>query len=194
MKRVTPWSHYLLGLIAAVFVLQTVVPGLTELFWLDPKNLAAKPWGLLTSIFLHGSITHLFFNGFALLMFGPLLESQLGSKKFFSLFLAAGLGGSLLYFAFYALGLSAGVPALGASGAVYGVLGALAILAPNIVVLVFFIPMPIRQAALVWVAIEFLGTFNPASGIASAAHFGGLIVGFAAAKFLSGTAQIKIFT
>ncbi|MCX8205806.1 MAG: rhomboid family intramembrane serine protease, partial [Candidatus Micrarchaeota archaeon] len=80
-------------------------------------------------------------------------------------------------------GIAPPVPALGASGAIYAILGALAIVAPDMVVFLMFIPLRMRQAAVLWVIIEFFGTFNTMSGIASAAHLGGLVLGLAYAYF-----------
>jgi len=177
------YSTMILVLLAVVFVLQLAVSGFTQLFWFNPAAVSTQPWGFFTSIFLHGGLAHLFFNGFALLMFGPFLEQRIGSRKFLELFLAAGIIGSVFYFLFVLAGITPALPALGASGAIYGILGALAVLAPNMVVFVMFVPMPMRYAAVLWVAIEFLGTFSPASGIANAAHLGGLLLGFVYAKY-----------
>ena len=84
------YSTLMLVLLVAVFVLQTAISGFTELFWFNPAAVATQPWGFFTSMFLHGGLAHLFFNGFALLMFGPFLEQRIGSRKFLELFLAAG--------------------------------------------------------------------------------------------------------
>ena len=178
------YSLYLLAVLGIVFVVQTAVPGFTQALWLDPAHLLTQPWGLVTDIFLHASWLHLFFNAFALVMFGPFLEQRIGSKRFLELFFAAGIAGSVLYCLVYFIGIGGGVPALGASGAIYGILGALAVLAPNMMVLVMFVPMPMRAAAIVWVLLEFFGTLTPGTGVASAAHLGGLFLGFAYAKFV----------
>ena len=178
------YSMIILALLALVFMLQFFLQGFTQLFWFNPSLAATQPWGFVTSIFLHGSLMHLVFNGFALLMFGPFLEQRIGSRRFLELFFAAGIVGSVFYYLFVLAGVTPPLPALGASGAIYGILGALAILTPNLTVLVWFIPMSMRQAAVFWVLLEFLGTFNAGSGIASAAHLGGLFVGLAYAKFV----------
>jgi len=178
------YSTAILALLAVVYLLQSFIPGFTQLFWFNPSGIATAPWGFFTAMFLHGSLLHLFFNGFALFMFGPFLEQRIGSRRFLELFLASGILGSAAYYLFVIAGITTPLPALGASGAIFGILGALAILTPNLMILVWFIPMNMRQAAVFWVALEFLGTFNPSSGIASAAHLGGLVVGAAYAKLL----------
>ncbi|MFH1056196.1 MAG: rhomboid family intramembrane serine protease [Candidatus Micrarchaeota archaeon] len=179
------YSVAILAFLAVVFLLQLFFSWVTPLFWFNPATvLSTQPWGFVTAIFLHGGFAHLFFNGFALLMFGPYLEQRVGSRKFLELFFAAGIAGSVFYLLFVMVGITPPLPALGASGAIYGILGALAILTPNLPVLIFFFPTTMRNAALFWIAFEFLGTFNTSSGIASAAHLGGLFVGMAYAKFL----------
>jgi len=176
------YSYYLLGLLMLFFILQLAIPGFTDAFLLKPDLLLSEPWRALTSVFLHDptSLLHIFFNGFSLLMFGPYLEQIIGSRRFLYLFLAAGIAGSLLYWLTYATGIMGPlpIPALGASGAIFGILGALAILRPNLMIYVWFFPMQMYQAAIVWVILELFGVFNP-SGIASAAHLGGLFLGLA---------------
>lgn len=154
------------------------MPGLTEALYFDMAH--PNPWMWLTSLFLHGGLLHLFFNGYALLAFGPVLEQRLGSVRFLFFYLAAGLTGNLLFGLTIWLGIIPPIPALGASGAIYGILGALSILMPQITLLLFgLIPLPIRSATVLWIVTEALGSFNPNSGIGSAAHLGGLLAGLA---------------
>ncbi len=175
--------YILLGIIAVAFLLQMAVPGFTELFYFNPAN--PNWWMFITSIFLHGSITHIFFNGYALFAFGPLLEQRIGSMKFLGMYLAAGIIGNMLYYATILAGIIPPVPALGASGSIYGILGALSILMPQLVLLIFgIVPLQIRHATVLWIMLEFTGSFNANSGIGSAAHLGGLLFGLAYAKFV----------
>ena len=171
----------LLGSIIFVFVVQMAAPGFTELFYFDDP--ISKPWVFITSCFLHGDITHLFFNGFALLMFGPYLEREIGLKNFLVLFFVAAIAGNITYFMTILFGIIPPIPALGASGGIFGILGALAVLKPNMRIFLFFIPMSIRSAAVVWFVLELLGSFNVGSGIASAAHLGGLVLGLLYGKY-----------
>ena len=168
-------SLQILVFIAFVFLLQLAIPGFTELFYFNPQS--PNIWMFVSSIFLHGSFVHIFFNGFALLMFGPYLENIIGSKRFLQLFFISGVIGNILYFATVLLGIIPAMPALGASGAIYGILGMLAVIAPQLIVFTFYVPMPIRVAAVVWIFLEFAGSFNASSGIGSAAHLGGLLFG-----------------
>jgi membrane associated rhomboid family serine protease len=77
-------------------------------------------WRAFTAMFLHANLTHVLFNMWALYLFGPSLERRFGSASFATLYLAAGLGGASLYHAVGRL-----VPAVGASGAIFGLMGAL---------------------------------------------------------------------
>ena len=171
----------LLGSVIFIFVLQMAVPGFTELFYFSEP--LSQPWVFITSCFLHGDMTHLFFNSFALLMFGPYLEREIGAKNFILLFFLAGIAGNLTYFLTILVGIIPPVPALGASGSIFGILGALAIIKPNMRIFLFFIPMSIQTAAVVWFVLELIGSFNVASGIASAAHLGGLVLGLLYGKY-----------
>lgn len=172
-------SALILLALIAIFIVQLSSDAFTLMFIFDPTVAAAEPWRFITSVFLHGGLMHIFFNGYALFIFGSILERRIDLKDYLIIFFGAGLVGSLLYYLTYLLGIIPPVPALGASGAIYGILGAVAVLVPNLTIFFWFVPMPIRYAAILWVAIEFLGTFDVSSGIASAAHLGGLLFGLA---------------
>ncbi len=172
-------------LILLTFVLQLTIPGFPQAFIFNPKTALTKPWVFVTSMFLHAGLEHLFFNLFALIMFGPLVESRIGSKEFLKIYFLSGIGGSVLYWLTIELGLAPAIPALGASGAIYGIMAAAAVYFPRLIVYSFgFIPLKMRDALILWFAMEFLGIFNPYSGIASAAHVGGIIIGYLYAKRL----------
>ncbi|MDP7069877.1 MAG: rhomboid family intramembrane serine protease [Phycisphaerales bacterium] len=157
----------------------------------------AELWRLIGFQFLHADLFHLMFNMIALYFFGPLIERVLGGKRYLAFYLLCGVAGGLLYLllnlAGYvwvgSLGLPAipgllfnatGTPLIGASAGVFGVLVGGAFLAPNVMVLVFFV-LPMRLATVAWVLIVisvvsiFFGAGN-AGG--EAAHLGGAIAGF----------------
>lgn len=188
MSRSNP-SLYLLAVIGISFLLQSVIPSFTDSFIFDPLKAFSEPWRFVSSIFLHGGFIHLFFNAYALFMFGLILESRVSTRDYLIIFFGAGIVGSLLYYLTYAIGIIPPIPALGASGAIYGVLGAVAMLLPELPIFVWFIPMRMKHAAILWVALEFLGTFDISSGIASAAHLGGLIFGVVFAWYLKNRAM-----
>ncbi len=178
-------STTLLAIIGVAFLLQMAVPGFTDVFIFAPLLAFQEPWRFITSMFLHGSIMHLFFNGFALLLFGNVVERKIGSKQFLILYFVSGLIGGLAYYSTYLFGIIPPIPALGASGAIFGLLGAAAIMFPDMRIYVYFIPMKMKYAAVLFVVLEFVGAFNVASGVASAAHLGGLLFGLVYAWLLN---------
>jgi uncharacterized protein len=173
---------YLIFLMFAIFFIQMIFPFFTEMFYFNPATALTEPWRFITSIFLHGNFTHLFFNMFALFLFGMVLERNVGKKEFLKIFLLGGIIGGLIYYLTILIGIAPPIPALGASGGVFAILGALAILTPNLTIFLFFIPMKMKNAVIIWIILEFFGMFNTMSGIASAAHLGGLLFGLLYAK------------
>lgn len=171
------WSVRLVLIISVIFVLQNIFPVITENFSLVSSRALDEPWMFLTSIFLHADIMHLLYNMFALALFGTILEKIVGGKRFLAIFFAAGLLASAAAFFFYGA-------SLGASGAIFGILGALAILRPRMTIWIY-VPMPMIVAIFVWAALDLIGFFYP-SGIANAAHLAGLgaglVFGFALRK------------
>ncbi len=158
----------LLAINIVVFILQQIIPGLTSTFMVAGLDSLARPWTLFTAMFLHGSFVHLLFNMYVLFMFGPLVEQALGRTRFLYLYFASGLLASLAAVFFYDA-------AVGASGALMGVIGAVIVFFPHLKVLFFFvIPMSMRTAGIIFAAIDLFGTFNPSSTIAHWAHLAGL--------------------
>ncbi len=164
------WSVRLVLIISAIFALQNIFPAITDNFSLVSSRALAEPWMFLTSVFLHADLMHLLYNMFALALFGAMLEKIVGGKKFLAIFFAAGLLASAAAFFFYGA-------SLGASGAIFGTLGALAILRPRMTIWLY-VPMPMFVAIFVWAAIDLAGFLYP-SGIANAAHLAGLAAGLA---------------
>jgi len=155
-------------IIFVIFLFQQL-PNFTNIFILDNSLVLLRPWTALTAVFLHANISHLFYNLFALALFGFILESIIGTRKFLILFFVAGLIASLVSLPFYAR-------ALGASGAIFGIIGMLGMLRPKLMVWVYGMPMPMIMALFVWGIGDILGIFAP-SGTANIAHLGGLALG-----------------
>ena len=157
-----------------VFVLQFLIPGLTDEFALVSSEFFSRPWTIITSIFLHGGVEHLLYNMLALALFGSVLEKIIGGRKFLILYFASGIVsgfGSILFYR----------ASIGASGAIFGVMGTLAILRPRMSVWLTYAPMPMALAVVLWIIGNFVGLFAPGE-VAYAAHlFGlgfGLLYGF----------------
>lgn len=162
----------LIGICIVVFIIQQFVD-ITDSLSFTPAFALSRPWTFVTAIFLHADITHILFNMIALFFFGTFLERRISKKSYILVFFIAGIVGNIGYI-FTAPGST--VPGLGASGAIYGIMGALTVLVPTAVVYVYGIPMPMFVAAIFWLVIEFFGLFAP-SDIAHGAHLGGLFIG-----------------
>ncbi len=177
MARFKFYALWLCLICIGVFILQTLIRGFTDMFILDIRTINNfEFWRLFTSIFLHGGVAHLFYNLFALALFGSILERLIGSRKFLIVFLFSGIFANLVSVNFYS-------SSLGASGAIYGILGCLALLRPGMMVWAFGFPMPMFMAAILWTAGSVLGIFIP-SNIGYIAHLSGIIAGFLFGFFL----------
>ena len=158
---------------------------------------------LVTYMFMHANFQHIFFNMFAVWMFGRTLEHVLGSKRFLTYYMVCGIGAGLVQelvqYIQYATelshfdGVNTGITVIsmaeylnmmttvGASGAVYGILLAFGMLFPNTGMFVFPIPFPIKAKFFVigYAVIELLSGFGSSGdGVAHFAHLGGMIFGF----------------
>jgi membrane associated rhomboid family serine protease len=157
----------------AIYLLQLIMQdSFTGPLILKQGDLLHAPWTLITSMFLHATPLHIFFNMYVLLMFGPMLESKIGPLRFTLAYFATGIFASVVSQFFY--------PAsLGASGAIMGILGIIIILMPHLpVVFFFFIPMPLWIAGIVIAAVDILGALGVGiQGIANWAHLAGLSLG-----------------
>jgi membrane associated rhomboid family serine protease len=148
-------------------------------FGLVPQDVLVgrKIWQPFTYLFLHGNFMHLLFNMFALWMFGMPVESQWGAKEFLKFYFLCGLGAAA---ASIALAPNSVVPTIGASGPVYGMLVAFAMLYPDAVVYLYFlIPVKAAHMAILFGLIEFFaGASGSNPGIARFAHLGGMVTGY----------------
>jgi membrane associated rhomboid family serine protease len=159
---------WLSGVIVVVYVLQQFFS--TEPFLFIDSLKFTEPWRLITSIFAHGSPAHLLNNLFALILFGLVLEGRIGSRKVLWLFLVTGIAVNII---------SPYPRSLGASGAIYGILGVLIALRPMMVIWLQWMPMPMIVAGVVWLVQDIFGVFYP-SNVANLAHISGLFLGVAA--------------
>jgi len=155
----------------AFFILQMALGvRFTNSFMLVSGDVFARPWILLTHMFLHGGANHLLFNMYALFIFGPMLEQRIGARRFLLIYLASGITAAFISSFFYKF-------SLGASGAIMGMIGTLIILMPDLSLLLFFvIPMPLWIAGVIYAFIDIFGIFFP-SGIGNIAHLIGMGTG-----------------
>ncbi|HYL68637.1 MAG TPA: rhomboid family intramembrane serine protease [Candidatus Limnocylindria bacterium] len=144
-------------------------------------------WQLFTYIFLHGGFLHLFFNLLYLAMFGADLERAWGSRRFYIYFFVCGVGAGLINVIVktildpHGTGTALGPPTIGASGAIYGVLLAVAMIMPHRQVWLF--PLPVTVSMWIFVsimgAIEFFGTIGATGdNVSHICHLGGMLVGY----------------
>jgi len=139
-------------------------------------------WQLISYMFLHAGFGHIFFNLFALWMFGQAIENFWGTNRFVIYYFLTGIGAALLHML---IG-GGGAPTLGASGAVYGILLASGMMFPNRPIMLLFPPIPIKAKYFVAIfgAIELIsGLTRTNSGVAHFAHLGGMLVGFILIKY-----------
>lgn len=145
-------------------------------------------WQFFTYMFLHDPIriSHILFNMFALWMFGAELEHNWGSRDFMGYYITCGIGGGLLvwFTAFFGMSISI-VPTIGASGAIFGLLVAYAMMWPDRLIFIWgIIPMKALHLVLLFGAIDLLNGFGGGGGgIAYFAHIGGGVTGFIYLKY-----------
>lgn len=141
---------------------------------------------LVSYMFMHGGFSHLFFNMFALWMFGRIIEYDLGSKRFLTYYLVCGVGAGVIqlivnYIEFSGMLFMPPVVTVGASGAVFGLLLAYGMMHPNNVVMLMFPPVALKAKwfVLIYGVIElFSGVATAGSQVAHFAHLGGMLFGF----------------
>ncbi len=148
-----------------------------------------EPWQVVTYGFLHGSLTHIAFNMFALWMFGGAIESLFGSRPFAIYYFACVIGAALTQLAVMHFFPNGYFPTLGASGGVFGVLLAYGMVYPHarIMLLIPPIPMPAWLFVTGYGLIELiLGVTGTQAGVAHFAHLGGMAFGFALIQYWRG--------
>lgn len=165
---------YLAAACIIVFILQNLFL-ITDYLVLE-KYAANGIWTLFTSIFLHADLMHVAYNMLALVIFGLILESIIGSRKFLYVFIISGLVASIAAALYYDA-------SIGASGAIFGVMGCLAALRPRMHVWAMGVPVPMVVAAAVWLSIDIIGVLSP-TNIANMAHIAGLFAGIVIGMFL----------
>ncbi len=190
MNRLPPVTRALLIVNVAVFCLQLVTGDLLiGAFALWPPASPRFPgapsfeiWQLLTYGFLHGSLTHLFFNMFALWMFGGEVERLLGSAHFLQYYLVCVVGAAVAQLVVMGNLDMPPLPTVGASGGVFGLLLAFGMAYPQRRIMLLFppIPMPAWLFVTLYGLLElYLGVTGSGAGVAHFAHLGGMAAGYA---------------
>lgn len=204
LPQLTPVVKRLLIINVAVFVSSFMIRPLGEFFftWFSvyPASLmlSLQLWRPITYQFLHGGLWHILFNMLVLYFLGSTLERHWGSKKFLVFYLGCGIVGGLLYPLLLGLKIISphpihGVlPLVGASGAILGVLAACAILFPNIVMIFYFFPLPIRVVAMILTLIAIYGIVTGENAGGEAAHLAGMVAGASYVLSQASRSKLKI--
>ena len=181
--RLTPiWLLIILNLI--IFIATFIFPELIFLLGLSPATSLQQPWTIVTNLFVHASLWHILANMMTLYFFGTYLSRLVGDRRFLITYFGGGIVGnvffivlSIILFILFGSPLSI---AIGASGAVFALGGALTVMRPRLTVFVFPIPVPIP----LWAAV--IGGFLILSFfpfVAWEAHLGGLVFGLISGYF-----------
>lgn len=192
MFRITPIVKHFIIINVIMFALTLLAENfMLEKFALFYFNSPFfKPYQLISYIFMHGGFMHILFNMYSLYIFGSVLESVWGGKKFFIYYMVTGIGAALFHLFITYLRIESGVldpylasiiPMVGASGAIYGLLLAYGVLFPNNILTLFFPPVSLKAKYMVFVfgGLEFLlGLGGSGDGVAHFAHLGGMLFGF----------------
>ncbi len=160
-----------------LFIATSINRELILLFGLQPGGFLGSPWTIVSNLFIHYDLWHILANMLTLYFFGSYLLQLIRERNFLAVYFCGGILGNI----FYMLLAPPFSIAIGASGAVFAVGGALAVMRPNLRVIIFPIPVPMP----LWVAV--IGGFLVISffrGVAWHAHLGGLAFGVVIAYFL----------
>jgi len=178
-----PLTVSLLLVNIAVFGAQHLWGDSLERFALWPPGFGFEPMQLVTYAFLHVSVQHLFFNMFALYMFGSSVEQYLGSTKFGVMYFASVITAAVTQVIVVSASAGPPVPTVGASGGVFGLLLAYGWLFPRNRITLLFppIPMPAWLFVTLYGLVELVsGVLGTQSGVAHFAHLGGMVGAFVA--------------
>jgi len=173
-------KHIILICICMMVLTYLNDPLMSRLFALNPITFVKRPWQLVTYMFMHGGIGHLFFNMYTLFIFGSVLENVWGTKKFLTFYFVTGIGAALVHICVQYLTGSFALT-VGASGAIYGILMGYAMLYPDSRLTLIFPPVSMKAKwfVLIFAGIELLlGVTGTQAGVAHFAHLGGLVFAF----------------
>jgi membrane associated rhomboid family serine protease len=181
-----PVSTTLKAIIAvnvAVFLLQSVAPGITYTLGLMPAAVLGQlhVWQLGTYMFLHAGLFHILFNMLALWMFGSELERLWGTRYFLKFYFVTGIGAAALTVMVSLLGFQQLQHAIiiGASGAIYGLLLAYALYFPERRIYMYLVfPIQAKYFVMIMGALAFYSSMTVSGGVAHVTHLGGLLVGY----------------
>ncbi|MFA5071844.1 MAG: rhomboid family intramembrane serine protease [Candidatus Pacearchaeota archaeon] len=164
-------------------------PSFIDYIALMPSNIINNFyfWTFFTSMFMHSGFFHLFVNMFSLMFVGNFVERLLGKKRFVLIYLLCGLSAGIIFVLSSLIWVSDfNTYAVGASGALFGLIGVMMLLTPNLPVYIMFIPIPIKMkyAAPGMLILLWLISIAGNVPIGNTAHFGGFVLGLAYGFYL----------
>ena len=170
----TPWVRTLLLANVVMFLVSNTFPWVDQAMAFIPFLVLLRPWTLVTYMFIHAGLSHLFFNMLSLYFFGSRVELRLGGQRFLTLYLFSGLMGALASLIF-----TPHAAVIGASGAVFGVMLGYARYWPRDLVYIWGVfPVQARWLVFGMTALALFGGFGVGeAGIAHFAHLGGFVGG-----------------
>ncbi len=201
--HITPAVRFIIFANGIIYLLQKIIGKTFEdwtIYWFGlHSDFILKKfyiWQFFSYMFLHGDFLHILLNMFILWMFGCEVERNWGKKEFLKYYFICGIGAGFFHLLF---NMSSFIPVVGASGAIFGILIAFAMLFPDRLVILFPFPIALKAKywAIIFAGLELLfGLSFRDSGVAHFAHLGGMIVGFVYLKFgwkitLSGQSFVK---
>ncbi|MEP6999185.1 MAG: rhomboid family intramembrane serine protease [bacterium] len=186
----TPWvQRLLIANVLMFFVQQTAPEGLTNALVFIPQLIIARPWTMVTYMFLHHDFMHILFNMMGLYFFGSRVEMRLGPERFFALYFVAGISGALMSFVFQDHN-----AIIGASAGVFGVMLAFARFWPRDQIFIWgIIPIEARWLVGISTLIALYGARAGGGGVAHFAHLGGFVGAFFYLIFLERNHGAKRF-
>ena len=188
MPSITPLNKTLILINVVVFGLQYLLGAVMDVYFaLWPPQAAQygyppfQVWQLLTYGFMHGSLTHLFFNMFALFMFGSELEHYFGPRRYLTYYFVSVVAAGIMQLLVTLAPDSIPYPTVGASGGVFGLLLAYGLFFPSRTIMLIFPPIPLPAwlfVTLYGILELYLGVTGTQAGVAHFAHLGGMLGGY----------------
>lgn len=194
-RRLNGKVTYAIIAISMIIFFLSIIPSVFDFMALTPTKAIYKGkwWQFITFMYVHGGFEHIFLNMFTLLIFGPRIETEMGSFKFFIFYTIAGIFSGIFHILLSGI---SDIPLIGASGAIFAVLTAFGLMFPKDIIYVnLLLPMPAIIYVILMAILQIVyGLSGAQPGVSNYGHIGGMIAGFVMIKFLRfGERKIRYF-
>jgi len=193
MRRKSKITYIILAANIIIFFL-TIIPPIFYFLALTPTEaINGKFWQFFTFMYVHGSFEHLFLNMFALVVFGPRIESEMGKTKFFIFYSISGIFSGIFHILLTGIN---SIPLIGASGAIFAILTAFGFMFPKDIIYVnLLLPVPAIVYVILMGILQIIYAISGAQpGVSNYGHIGGMIAAFIMLKFFGfGKKRVKYF-